>query len=75
MGRPRFGGPVPAGLLADIADDADVPMGVPAEDWDPGVEDRSLSKNEAVDDDRSLEGTLDCEEGTWRDQNGLTTQN
>lgn len=67
FGRPRFGGPVPAGLLADIADDAEVPMGVPTEDWDPGVEDRSLSKKEAVDDDRSLEGTLDCEEGTCRD--------
>lgn len=42
-------------------------MGVPTEDCDPGVEDRSLSKNEAVDEDRNLEGTLDWEEGTCRD--------
>lgn len=67
FGRPRFGGPVPAGLLAGIAVEAELPTGVPTEDWDPGVEDRSLSKNEAIDDDRSLEGTLDCEEGTCRD--------
>lgn len=52
--------------MADIADDAEVPIGVPTEDCDPGVDDRSLSRNEAVDDDRSLDGTLDCE-GTCRD--------
>lgn len=69
FGRPRFGGPVPAGLLAGIVDEAEPPTGVPTEDWDPGVEDRSLSKNEAIDDDRSLDGTLDCEEETCRDYN------
>lgn len=50
-----------------MAGEVDAPMGVPAEDWDPGVEDRSLSRNEAVDEDRSLEGTLDCEEETYKD--------
>jgi len=69
FGRPRFGGPVPAGLFADIAGEVEAPMGVPTEDCDPGVEDRSLSKNEAVDEDRNLEGTLDWEEGTCRDFN------
>lgn len=66
FGRPRFGGPVPAGLFADMAGEVDAPTGVPTEDWDPGVEDRSLSRNEAVDEDRNLEGTLECEEGTCR---------
>lgn len=55
--------------MAEIAGEVEAPMGVPTEDWDPGVEDRSLSKNEAVDEDRSLEGTLECEVGTCRDYN------
>jgi len=64
LGRPRFGGPVPAELLADIADDVDA-IGVPADDCEPGVEERSRSRKEVVDEERSFDGILD-----WEDNEG-----
>lgn len=56
---------MPAGLCIDNAEETDVAIGVPVDDWEAGVAERSRSINDAVDEDRSFDGTFDWE-GTCR---------